>query len=182
MSYEEAPQTKMLATHCACCDRPLCDALSVEIGMGPVCREKHGYAVVAGFDEVTRKAANVLIWVIAVKRNEPGIVVDACKELFKLGAIQVVAAILRRVAKVQVALTEADHPHGAGRLAVHTPYYAEAVDAMRKVPGRLWDKAHKVNTFPVSSKLAVYEVFQKFWAGEVAVGPKGPFVIPAKAA
>lgn len=44
MSYETAPATKMLATFCACCARPLVDAVSVETGVGPDCRKTHGYA------------------------------------------------------------------------------------------------------------------------------------------
>jgi hypothetical protein len=43
MSYENAPATIMLATHCACCARSLVDAASIEAGMGPVCRKRHGY-------------------------------------------------------------------------------------------------------------------------------------------
>lgn len=43
MSYENAPATKMLATHCACCARPLVDAESVELGIGPDCRKRHGF-------------------------------------------------------------------------------------------------------------------------------------------
>lgn len=43
MSYENAPQTKLLATDCAVCSRPLCDAKSVELGIGPECRKKYGF-------------------------------------------------------------------------------------------------------------------------------------------
>ena len=43
MSYENAPATQLLATHCCCCARPLVDAKSVELGVGPDCRKKHGY-------------------------------------------------------------------------------------------------------------------------------------------
>lgn len=43
MSYETAPATIMLATQCACCRRPLVDAVSIETGMGPVCRKRHGF-------------------------------------------------------------------------------------------------------------------------------------------
>lgn len=42
-TYENAPATRMLATHCAVCSRPLVDAASVEAGMGPDCRDRHGY-------------------------------------------------------------------------------------------------------------------------------------------
>lgn len=48
MSYETAPSTILLATHCAACARPLRDADSVEAGMGPDCREKYGYACAQG--------------------------------------------------------------------------------------------------------------------------------------
>jgi len=48
MSYESAPATAMLATHCAACDRPLLDARSVEAGIGPECRKRHGYAAPEG--------------------------------------------------------------------------------------------------------------------------------------
>lgn len=40
--YEAAAATRLLATHCICCRRPLLDAVSVEAGMGPVCRQRHG--------------------------------------------------------------------------------------------------------------------------------------------
>lgn len=40
--YENAPAAAMLATHC-CCGRPLLDAVSVEAGIGPDCRKKHGF-------------------------------------------------------------------------------------------------------------------------------------------
>jgi hypothetical protein len=48
MSYENAPATQMLATFCACCARPLLDAVSVETGVGPECRKKHGYVAAQG--------------------------------------------------------------------------------------------------------------------------------------
>lgn len=43
MGYENAPATKLLATHCCCCARPLVDAKSVELGIGPECRKRHGF-------------------------------------------------------------------------------------------------------------------------------------------
>ena len=44
-SYETAPATRMLATQCAVCARPLLDAVSVETGIGPHCRAKYGFNV-----------------------------------------------------------------------------------------------------------------------------------------
>lgn len=48
MSYENAPATILLATHCACCGRPLVDAASVETGIGPDCRKRHGFVEAQG--------------------------------------------------------------------------------------------------------------------------------------
>ena len=40
--YEDAPSTAMVDVGCPCCGRALIDADSVETGMGPVCRKRHG--------------------------------------------------------------------------------------------------------------------------------------------
>lgn len=42
-SYTAAPACEMLATHCCVCGLPLLDALSVELGIGPICRKKYGF-------------------------------------------------------------------------------------------------------------------------------------------
>jgi hypothetical protein len=41
-NYVNAAATKLLATHCACCGKPLVDADSVQAGVGPDCRAMHG--------------------------------------------------------------------------------------------------------------------------------------------
>lgn len=62
-TYENAPATKLLATHCACCGRSLVDAVSVEHGIGPDCRERYGVDVVV--DEAARKEANEIVFRLA---------------------------------------------------------------------------------------------------------------------
>jgi len=62
--YEDAPATKLVATHCCCCGRALLDAQSVEIGIGPVCREKFGF-VGAMVSPEAREEANKLVYQIA---------------------------------------------------------------------------------------------------------------------
>jgi hypothetical protein len=150
------------------------DAKSVECGVGPVCRKAHGFDIECS--EEARAEANELVYSIAAERDGAH-VVEACKRLFELGFTNLVAAILKRIATVQVAVTPDNHPHGAGRLAVKTPYSVEAVDAMRTIPGRRWDKDAKVNTFPTTSKAALWDFFQKFYPGMTGVGPKGPFIV-----
>lgn len=188
MSYENAPATKMVATNCACCDLPLVDAKSVECGVGPVCRKKHGFDI--DCTEEARKEANGLVYLIAAKRDGAE-VVEACKRLFELGFTQLTLAILKRIATVKVALTDDSHPHGAGRFAVVTPYDEATLPAIRAIPGRRFyspkkdgKKGEPHNTFPATSREALWAFFQKFYAGKTGVGPKGPFIValaPAQA-
>lgn len=179
--YTEAPATKMLATNCACCHLPLLDAQSVEIGMGPVCRKKHGYDQVLDLPEEDRKTANKLIHNVACHRDGPT-VLDACTKLFALGCSRVVLAILKRCAKVQIATTDATHAHGPNRIAVKIvgdiPDFGALLADFRAIRGRRWDAEGKVNTFPVETKPAVFAVLKKHFAGAMAVGPKGPFMVP----
>lgn len=65
MGYENARSTQLLATHCICCGRPLRDPISVETGVGPICRQRHGYT--SQGDEDTRAACSKLIHAAAQK-------------------------------------------------------------------------------------------------------------------
>ena len=174
MSYENAPQTHLLATHCMLCGKELCDAASVEAGIGPVCRKKAGYH--EAVTEENRKAANKLIHTVAVSKDNDKRI-EAMNELLGLGFQSVVKAMLKAVADVKIAITDENHPHGAGRLALKTPYDPAVVAAMRHIPGRRWDGTNKVNTFPASSKGATWKMLQEHYAGSIGVGPKGIFKV-----
>lgn len=170
MSYENAPQTTMLATNCIICGKELCDARSVEIGLGPVCRRRAGYEADAQkISEDDRKKANKLIHTIAVSSdNETR--VKGLVELKELGLDGVVKAILKSIATVVVAIDN-------GNLVVKTPYLPEVVPALRSVPGRRFDWDAKVNRFPLQSKGALYGVLKQHFSGSLAVGPRGIFVV-----
>jgi hypothetical protein len=174
MTYENAPQTKMMATHCMLCGRELCDAVSVEVGMGPVCRKRAGYHEVATDDN--RQAANKLIHTVACSKDTDQRIA-AMTELLDFGFIGVVQAMLAAVAEVKIAMTDATHPHGAGRLAVKSMYEPEVVKAFQTVPGRRWDRTNKINTFPVSSRHKLWTVLQTYYHGSIGVSPKGIFKV-----
>ncbi len=173
MSYETAPATLMLATHCAICGRALVDAKSVEIGIGPDCRKKYGYSEVMGLDEETRTQANKLIYIAAANQGGDASM-ESCVKLAALGCLRIVAAIVERIAVVKVA-TE------AGRIGVKAPYSETATVAFRAVPGRLWDKERKINTFPVTSKAALFGALQEAFPNAIAVSEKGLFRIAPQA-
>jgi hypothetical protein len=168
-SYEDALATRMLATQCACCGRPLVDAVSVETGMGPECRKRHLKDVPV--DEDTRKAVNALIYEIALKQSGMEIAAPL-DELRKLGYDRLVKRIEKRC--VPVRIEEKD-----GRLLVRTPYDVDSVRAWRAIPGRRWDGEEKANTIPVGQRHSLWSLLRRFYPGALVVGPKGTFEIPA---
>ena len=168
MSYENAPQTHMLATHCCICSKELCDSASVEAGMGPHCRKKYGYT--AAVTEANRKAANKLIHTLATSKDTE-VRVGCLNTLMALGFQGVVQAVLKSLADVALTLDE------QGRYAVRTPYNPAVVEAMRSIPGRRWNKQAKINTFPQASKKELWALLQEHYHGGIGVGPKGVFVI-----
>lgn len=93
-TYENAPATKLLATACACCGRALVDAVSVETGIGPDCREKYGVDVVV--DEAARTEANALVHAVAKKGVSRKECREICKQLAALGYVVLAARIMKR--------------------------------------------------------------------------------------
>lgn len=166
MSYEQAPATKMLATHCIFCSRPLVDAASVEAGIGPHCREKVGYN-----DPVpnhARQEANKLIHNIATNRQAPEV---------KDWLIQVEMLGLNKLAtKLKEALADVKIEESNGRLWVEAPYLmGRATPDWRRIPGRIFDGATKRNVVPSERRQEVFALLKKHYPGVTALGPKGLF-------
>lgn len=191
--YENAPATKMVATFCACCARPLVDATSVETGVGPECRKRHGFdkpdqevglehaCVVAGtFGETelgqtllakttVREMANVLVHRVAVMQDGPSItlLVNAIR---MLGYTKLANRCAQRLATVTI-------EEAADRFVIRTPYRPETVDAWRRIPGRRWDRDAKANTVPTSSRKELWSFLRANFHGATGAGPKGLFTI-----
>lgn len=162
--YENAPATQMLATHCAACGRPLVDAVSVESGMGPDCREKYGKWPA----EVDRATINKLVHDIALDQFcSP----EQAKALHDLGATRIAARVAERFATV---LVEKD---GEEALAVWTPKFNEdVVAAMKRVP-RQWDAKRKVYIVQGGFRDVLWRALRTL--GGWGYGPKGPFPLGA---
>jgi len=54
--YEEEGGTRLLATSCLICDRPLRDPASLERGVGPICAARHGMFAVTGSPDMAALA------------------------------------------------------------------------------------------------------------------------------
>lgn len=191
MSYETAPATKMLATHCACCARPLVDATSVETGVGPECRKKHGYTeaqgpadmvaaapIAAGLgiaSDNARELANKAVHLIAHEASGGELTAvrlgAAINLLQVLGYIKLANRCSARVCSIEI--------EGAlSILIVRTPYNETFLNASRRIAGRRWDKALKATTFPKEARPAVWAALQAAFPGHYLRSAKGLTVIP----
>ena len=189
MSYENAPATTILATHCACCARPLLDAKSVEIGMGPTCRKKHGFdrpdldielssltipvpAEVSA--DTVRTIANKVVHriALAVSSNDlhPIKLAGYLTLLRNIGFSTLAGKLAKAACKVKIEETDSV-------LIVKSAFSQEFVQASRSIPGRRWDGINKVNTFPLSSKPQLFAALRQCYAGTVGEGSKGFFAL-----
>lgn len=192
--YENAPATRLVATACACCGKELVDAVSVETGVGPECRRRHGYAsaqgaadweafrAAAGADvarfmpdgsaaEDARGIANRVVHAIALDQTGDA-VVRWTRALSALGFTKMAARIAVRLGAVQV-------EESAGKLLVRTPYSVAFRDVARKIPGVIWDRAREVRTCPVDSRRHLWVALRLAFPGALVVGTRGVGVIQA---
>lgn len=192
--YENAPATVMVATSCACCARPLVDAVSVETGVGPDCRKKHGYAqpdvavdalavvsalasslpaevflALSGKTEA-RDAANVLVHRVALEQDGP-LIASYVSALHKLGFVKLAARIATRIGKITVTEEGAFY-------VVETPYNEGFVSAVRGLQGRRFDRTRGANLVSRNERARLWGILKThFPSGTVVYGARGCLVL-----
>jgi hypothetical protein len=187
-TWIDSPATKLVATHCACCAHPLVDAASVETGIGPDCRKKHGFAEAQGpadweaflaitggaFERVVgdaRVAANLVVHRIAVAQRGP----DVGKLVAALGALGF-ATLARRIATrlgaVEI-VREGDTLIVKTPRGLDEPSFRAFLGAVRRVPGNRWDSGRKARVVPMSSRRELWHSLQRGLAkGTLVIGDK----------
>lgn len=140
------------------------DSVSVEAGVGPVCREKYGYTEAQGlidpkaFELATgrlpwdsaRGLANYLTHQIAIDPAAKTVSANVAA-IDALGFHRLAATLADRAMGPLIEVAEGRDARGAAVLVVKTPFSEELLAALCRVPGRHWDGAKKVTTFPASS-------------------------------
>lgn len=199
MSYENSKACKLVATHCAACGRPLVDATSVDYGIGPTCRKKYQYedaleiteevaenvrATLASVpnqdlqekieealnEDDSRWAANLLVHHIAHYQKDPESM-GAIRLIRALGYESLADRIEKRIKpKIQVMVEN-------GRIEVESPYSETFVACIREIKGRRFDYDNKIWSAPVTQKRELWKALKAAYEGDLAQGPKGPFVI-----
>lgn len=193
-NYETAPSTILLATHCALCARPLGDAYSVEVGMGPVCREKEEVVAApvspdwsaaaaavscAGFTSAdlpgfyagldagdARKACNSLVARIAAEQLS-GRSAGLVRAVRALGYVALAGILSARLAEVKAGSVISITRSVAG-FEVAAPFSPEFNAALRaNAPGRRWDGARRLWLVPSTGKRGLWTSLQAAFAGFV---------------
>lgn len=184
MGYETAPATRMLATHCIFCSRPLVDAVSVEAGVGPDCRKKYGHTEAQGpadwvqventcpvtvMHELSardpRRLCNILVYriVMGCQAWEVCLAIDTIRHL---GFAKLAESLTKKLCAATVT-------HKGDVVAVQAPWNEEWVNESRTIPGRRYIKDEKMQTFPLSSRPALWRALQKVFRGKAISTPKG---------
>lgn len=155
------------------------DSVSVEAGVGPVCRERHGYGTAQGeFDEKAylaamgtnagppgvakrdaRTIANNLTHRIAANPTERTVsrhiaAIDA------LGYHRLAATLAERAMGPLIEVTEAHDAQGTKILVLRAPFSEELL-GLGTVPGSRWDGIRKATTIPASSAAALVEALRR---------------------
>lgn len=198
-SYIEAPATRKLAQNCVCCKRPLLDSNSVELGIGPICREKYGYSaepeVAPNWDLVgnlllclvdlpettpkvfeskdAHKLCNVLVHKAATTEY-PEDLATLAKIIIAAGYVKLGKVVAKRMAKVQILVSMKTE---GNTIVMKTPFVEGSLEDLRQVIGRRWDKLRKVNTFPVASRAQLWCFLKKHYANYLGQSDKGIFLI-----
>lgn len=187
----------LFATHCLCCGRPLVDAISVETGVGPVCRQRYEY------DRHTNREdqliANRLIHEAALNDTPDKRLLEIAEDLDTLNYKGVATKIRDRfvqnpVAHHRIAFTITREPaiFGRGQRAHTMEAFVIKNTWMPGFEGSLtteidWrdralvrDDADEIIGWAVKprAKKALWKVLSIYFEGEVGVGPKGPFMVP----
>lgn len=199
MNYTDAPACKLLATHCACCGRPLLDAKSVEFGIGPDCRQNYGFddvpnkpdwfagkTIAANYEPAllpsieswtdARIACNKLVHLFALDVVGRKWVPEA---VFALGYVKLSEKLAERGGRVEVKAI----PEGSTtptEFHVRTPYNPSF--GSRAVPGMWFNKRgtpKKHWVVPARSRVQLWAALRQNFAGMTLVSAQGVSTIPS---
>lgn len=205
MSYESSIACKVLATTCCVCCRPLVDADSVDLGIGPICRKKYmkpepgfedsaiAFAVLAqsklpgGILEkvasaaTAREQANMLVYWASANIDDPEKVLSIAPALRLLGYSKLADKLVADRSPIQIRLDGMAY-------VVTTPYsglFNSLLRNRRAVYLRdprgsiLRDRNGKPKfagwSVPVSERRNLWNALTLVFPGILGNGPKGHF-------
>lgn len=178
MSYENAPATKLLGTSCVACGRPLVDAISVQAGMGPDCREKYGYTL-DGASAEAQADVNARVHAIAsAGKLAPEEVLGHLVMIRALGFTVLADKLEERLVSIEIEQLERASD-GAELLAITAPFSETFGAELRTVPGRRWCQSTKRWLVPAtkSARDAAWAAMRRCFPGALGKGGAAGFFV-----
>ena len=158
---------------CCDCARSLKDPVSVEDGIGPICRVKSAYQP-NDVAETLRPLARAAVRTIAHFQKGPE-VLHALDVVRSLNFPKLAERIEERLSDFQV-----KQPEGTTHLEVSHKYNPGLYYRLTRIAGRTFDKAHKSHVIPLSESSAVERALQDagegfftYWEGRGLMEVKG---------
>lgn len=195
MSYAQTKACILAATHCVCCGKPLLDAVSVELGVGPICRGKY---LGGDVPDEQRQEANALVKLAASADTSNAQKLHLADQVAALGfplfAEIVRKRFLKKVISIERCQETFNNDEQCAALLVSVPFQkgtpafntALKQTIVWKDRRAVWKKHPKkaksvfvgwaVKCSPLL-KRRILEALEASFKGEEAIGPKGPFVI-----
>lgn len=176
MSYETAPSTLLVATNCACCGRPLRDAVSIERGVGPDCAEKFGYAEAQGPAQWNRAThllsaagvqlpegwakdahavVNKLVHLAACQQRKAPLALAGA--VTALGYAKLGARLVERIKEEATIVVE----RVGEELSVKTPFSREFNREVVYIAGQRFDRAAMRRVVPASARVELWAALKK---------------------
>lgn len=171
------------------------DALSVETGIGPICRSKHGFnkpdsepswdeamvalgkvvesvldsdkGAAAWANRDARKVCNVLVYSIAADRND-ALNENRIRAIFALGYRKLAAKLAMVLGGVSVTSDNGN----ADYLVLKAPY-TDYWRPMAAIQGQYWDRKRKLRVVPAVHKAQLWAALVAMYPGKLCVGEKG---------
>jgi len=168
------------------------DATSVEVGIGPVCRERSGFSaepsstvqryqplgvldpdrsVQARLDSGNRRGAANALTNFAARSNEPELAAKAAVQIGRLGYVRLSRAVLEGLA--DVTLHQHDDMIEVKVPSRHNKRWVWVIDRM----GGRFNSKTKSHLVPTKARRRLWGALKKFHKGSLAIGPKGWFII-----
>jgi len=170
MTYQSMLATRLLRSRCLVCGLKLLDSKSLEIGIGPVCRQRLDYDRAAcRIDGPKRQEANDIIHALVEGTDDPQLDCRVAR-LRELGFRALADLVLRRLVVIRIEyLTLPDGVY----LDVQTPYSANALAAWRAIPDRFWNPPTKTNRIPIEQEVALHALLTEHYGGLVGRDANG---------
>lgn len=174
MSYTQTPAAKLLFVRCSICERPLLDSLSVESGIGPICRAMVGYDPTA-LPQKKREEANRIVARIPTEFDDGKALIKDLNRLWEFGFDKLAQRLADRLVARRHTVRVTTDGDFFFLSVPYNPVFNETLKStVRALGGRaLWNPHSKKWEVPIRARIALEAVMEQYFASALWCGPFG---------